>query len=78
MSARSCSVRTYPAPMPSSRRPEVSASVPAVSRARSAGFQNPAFSTKVPTRGRSVASAAATREGKGAGMSRWSGTRITS
>lgn len=56
----------------------MSVSVVATSRASSVGFQKPALSTKVPRRGRSVASAAATSEGKGAGMPRWSGTRITS
>ncbi|CAM5309197.1 hypothetical protein SFUMM280S_07898 [Streptomyces fumanus] len=50
----------------------------ATSRASSAGFQKPALSVNVPSLGRSVASAAATSAGKGAGMPKWSGTRITS
>lgn len=48
----------------------MSASVVATSRASSAGFQKPELSTNVPTRGRSVASAAATSAGNGAGVPR--------
>jgi hypothetical protein len=53
-------------------------SVVITSRARSAGFQKGAFSTRVPTFSRSVAAAAATSAGNGASAPRWSAAKIVS
>jgi hypothetical protein len=67
-----------PAPRPTSSRPSTSRSVVAISLASSAGFQNSALSTKVPSRIRLVASAAATSKGNGATVPRWSAAKSTS
>ena len=67
-----------PAPSPTSSLPSVSTSVVAISRASRLGFQKGAFSTRVPTRSRSVAAAAATSVGKGAGLPRWSAANTVS
>ena len=48
------------------------------SRASSAGFQNGAFSTSVPTFRRSVTAAAATSTGNGASYPRWSAANTVS
>src|SRR5215467_5041441 len=71
--ASSCSLFTYPAPIPSSARPSDSRSSVATSRASSAGFQKPTFSTYVRNRSRLLIAPAATRTVNGPATPRWSG-----